>query len=125
MTTTSATPTGVRAWQVVRYGRPTEALELGTIAGARSMGIDDKVGSLKAGKRADLVMINTRALNMAVFTDPAHLVVECTMPENVDTVAVDGRILKQAGKLTAVNTAQVIADAETAFEGVRKRTNWR
>ena len=101
------------------------ALELGTIAGARSMGIDDKVGSLKAGKRADLVMINTRALNMAVFTDPAHLVVECTMPENVDTVVVDGRILKQAGKLIAVNTAQVIADAETAFEGVRKRTNWR
>jgi NADPH2:quinone reductase len=35
MTTTSATPTGVRAWQVVRYGRPTEALELGTIAPPR------------------------------------------------------------------------------------------
>jgi 5-methylthioadenosine/S-adenosylhomocysteine deaminase len=89
------------------------------------MGIDDKVGSLKAGKRADLVMINTRALNMAVFTDPAHLVLECTMPENVDTVVVDGRILKQAGKLTALNTAQVVAEAATAFEGVRKRTNWR
>ncbi|MGA7326191.1 MAG: amidohydrolase family protein [Rhodomicrobium sp.] len=74
-----------------------QALELGTIAGARSLGIDDKVGSLKAGKRADLVMINTRALNMAVFTDPAHLAVECTMPENIDTVVVDGRILKQSG----------------------------
>jgi 5-methylthioadenosine/S-adenosylhomocysteine deaminase len=40
-----------------------QVLELGTIAGARSLGIDHKVGSLKAGKRADLVMINTRALN--------------------------------------------------------------
>jgi 5-methylthioadenosine/S-adenosylhomocysteine deaminase len=62
---------------------------------------------------------------MAVFTDPAHLVVECTMPENIDTVVVDGRILKQSGKLAAVDTAQVIAGAATAFEGVRKRTNWR
>jgi glyoxylase-like metal-dependent hydrolase (beta-lactamase superfamily II) len=84
-----------------------------------------QVGSLKAGKRADLVVINTRALNMAVFTDPAHLVVECTMPENADTVVVDGRILKQVGKLTIVDPAQVIAGAETAFEGVRRRTNWR
>jgi cytosine/adenosine deaminase-related metal-dependent hydrolase len=102
-----------------------KALELGTIAGARSLGIDDKVGSLKAGKRADLVMINTRALNMAVFTDPAQLVVECTMPENIDTVLVDGRILKQSGKLTAIDPVQVIKGATTAFERVRKRTNWR
>lgn len=102
-----------------------KALELGTIAGARSLGIDDKVGSLKAGKRADLVMINTRALNMAVFTDPAQLVVECTTPENIDTVLVDGRILKQSGKLTAIDPVQVIKGAATAFERVRKRTNWR
>jgi 5-methylthioadenosine/S-adenosylhomocysteine deaminase len=101
------------------------ALELGTIRGARSMGIDGKVGSIKAGKRADLVMINTRALNMAVFTDPAHLVVECTMPENVDTVVVDGRVLKEGGKLAAVNVPQVVADAAAAFEAVRKRTAWR
>ena len=36
-------------------------LELATIEGARSMGIDDKIGSLKPGKRADLIMVSTRA----------------------------------------------------------------
>ena len=35
MTTTSGTPAGVRAWRVVRYGRPTEALELRTVAPPR------------------------------------------------------------------------------------------
>src|SRR6201746_1349824 len=88
-----------------------KALELGTIGGAQSMGIDDKVGSLKPGKRPDLIAINTNALNMAVVTDPAHLVLEATGPENVDTVVVDGRILKRGGKLAAVDTAKVIAEA--------------
>jgi cytosine/adenosine deaminase-related metal-dependent hydrolase len=102
-----------------------KALELGTIEGARSMGMDDKIGSLKPGKRADLIMINPNALNMAVVTDPAHLVLEATGPENVDTVVVDGRILKRSGKLTALNASEVIAGAKTALAGVRERTKWR
>jgi cytosine/adenosine deaminase-related metal-dependent hydrolase len=102
-----------------------KALELGTIGGAQSMGIDDKVGSLKPGKRADLIAIDTNALNMAVVTDPAHLVLEATGPENVDTVVVDGRILKRGGKLAAVDTPKVISEARAALTGVRERTKWR
>lgn len=102
-----------------------KTLELGTIEGARSMGIDDKVGSLTQGKRADLIMISPNALNMAVVTDPAHFVLEATTPENVDTVVVDGRILKRGGKLTAIDTAEVVAGARTALAGIRERTKWR
>lgn len=102
-----------------------KALELGTIGGARSMGIDRKVGSLVPGKRADLIAINTNALNMGVVTDPAHLVLEATGPDNVDTVVVDGRILKRGGKLTAINPGTVVAEARAALAGVRERTKWR
>jgi 5-methylthioadenosine/S-adenosylhomocysteine deaminase len=102
-----------------------KALELGTIGGARSMGIDNKVGSLTPGKRADLIAISPNALNMAVVSDPAHLVLEATGPENVDTVVVDGRILKRGGKLTALNTSEIIAGARAALAGVRERTKWR
>jgi 5-methylthioadenosine/S-adenosylhomocysteine deaminase len=101
------------------------ALELGTIAGARSLGIDDRVGSLKPGKRADVIMIATNQLNMGVFTDPAHMLIESTQPENADTVIVDGRILKRGGKLTSLSTDQVVTDAEASFEAVRKRANLR
>jgi 5-methylthioadenosine/S-adenosylhomocysteine deaminase len=102
-----------------------EALELGTIGSARSMGVDDKIGSLKPGKRADLIAINPNTLSMAVVTDPAHLVLEATGPENVDTVVVDGRILKRGGKLVALDIPKVIAEARAAFAGVRERTKWR
>jgi len=100
-------------------------LELGTIDGARSLGIDNRVGSLKPGKRADVIMVATNQLNMGVFTDPAHMLVESTQPENVDTVIVDGRVLKRGGKLTSIDTDQVLTDAAASLEAVRKRANWR
>ena len=78
------------------------------------MGIDDKVGSLKPGKRADLIMIDTRAANLGVFGDPAVMLVTAVQPANVDTVMVDGRILKRNGKLTAMNVALVAREASEA-----------
>jgi len=99
-------------------------LELGTIEGARSMGIADKVGSLKAGKRADLIMVSTRDVNLGVFTDPAHMLVTAAQPSNVDTVVIDGRILKRGGKLTALNVAQIVGEASAANAALRKRAEW-
>ena len=97
------------------------ALEIGTINGARSLGIDNLVGSLKPGKRADLVMVATNHLTMGLFTDPTHMLVESTEEADVDTVIVDGRILKRGGKLTALVPEQIIAGASGSLDGVRKR----
>jgi cytosine/adenosine deaminase-related metal-dependent hydrolase len=99
-------------------------LELATIEGARAMGIADKVGSIRVGKRADLIMVSTRDINMGVFGDPAHMLVTAAQPSNVDTVIVDGRILKRSGKLVHMNAAQVAADAEAANVALRKRAGW-
>jgi 5-methylthioadenosine/S-adenosylhomocysteine deaminase len=100
------------------------ALELATIEGARSMGLEDRVGSLRAGKRADLIMVDTRAVNLGVFSEPAHMLVEAAQPSNVDTVMVDGRILKRRGKLTTIDTAQLASEASVALAAVRKRAGW-
>ena len=99
-------------------------LELATLEGARSLGIDERVGSLKAGKRADLIMVNARHVNLAVFSEPAHMLVEAAQPANVDTVVVDGRILKRHGRLTAIDTQQMASEASAALTAVRKRAGW-
>jgi 5-methylthioadenosine/S-adenosylhomocysteine deaminase len=101
------------------------ALELGTIDAARVLGLDSQTGSLKVGKRADLIAVATDQLNMGLSTDAAHTLVECTQPANVETVVVDGRILKQAGKLTALQPAQIVREARTSLADIRKRANWR
>ena len=99
-------------------------LELATIEGARSMGIDDKVGSLKAGKRADLIMIDTRASISAFSAIRRTCWSRRRSRPNVDTVVVDGRILKRNGKLTAMNVGQIAKEAAEANAAVRKRANW-
>jgi len=97
------------------------ALQMGTIDGARALGIDGQVGSLKPGKRADLIMIQTNVITMGVFTDPTRAVVEAAEPSNVDTVMIDGRILKRGGKLTALAPEQIVADAVLTRDAVRRR----
>lgn len=99
-------------------------LELATIEGARSMGMEERIGSLAPGKRADLIMVNTRDVNLAVFSEPAHLLVEAAQPSNVDTVMVDGRVLKRGGRLTAIDTGQLASEASAALAAVRKRAGW-
>jgi len=97
------------------------ALEIGTIHGARALGIDDKVGSLTPGKRADLILIQTNVINMGVFTDAAHMVVEAVEPSNVDLVMIDGHILKRDGKFTGLIPEQIIDDAVATRERVGRR----
>jgi 5-methylthioadenosine/S-adenosylhomocysteine deaminase len=99
-------------------------LELATIGGARSMGLDEEIGSLTPGKRADLIMVNTRALNLGVFSEPAHMLVEAAQPANVDTVVVDGKILKRGGELVNVVATEVIDAAGAAYAAVHKRSGW-
>jgi cytosine/adenosine deaminase-related metal-dependent hydrolase len=99
-------------------------LELATIEGARSMGIDDKVGSIKVGKRADIIMVSTRDFNLGVFGDPAHMLVTAAQPANVDTVIIDGRVLKRYGKLVHRNAANIASEAAAANLALRKRANW-
>jgi cytosine/adenosine deaminase-related metal-dependent hydrolase len=89
------------------------------------MGMDARIGSLAPGKRADLIMVNTRDINLAVPGDPAHMLVEAVQPANVDTVMVDGRILKRGGKLMAIDTARVASEASDALAALRKRAGWQ
>jgi 5-methylthioadenosine/S-adenosylhomocysteine deaminase len=71
-----------------------------------------------------VIMISTQHVNMGVFTDPAHLIIESAQAENVDTVLVDGRLLKRGGRLTGLSIDRILGDAESSLEAMRKRANW-
>lgn len=100
---------------------PRRALELNTIAGARALGLGDVTGSLTPGKRADLVLIGADALNLAPVADPARAVVHSAQPSNIDTVVVDGRVLKRDGRLTVVDTNEVVAEATDRLAALCRR----
>lgn len=96
-------------------------LEMATIDGARDLGIEDRVGSLTPGKRADLILVRTTDLNMAPFTDPVRMIVQSAQPYNVDTVLVDGRILKRRGELTGIDVERVTREASLTIEKVKSK----
>src|SRR5207237_167151 len=80
-------------------------------AGARlAAGLEDVTGSLTPGKRADLVLLDATALNMAPVHDPVAAVTLSADVSNVDTVIVDGVVRKRGGKL--------LADVTAAWAGV-------
>jgi cytosine/adenosine deaminase-related metal-dependent hydrolase len=97
---------------------------MATINGAWDLGIDDKVGSLTPGKRADLILIRKTDLNMAPVGDPVMAIVRSAQPHNVDTVVVDGRILKRNGKLTGLDADEVATQAMESLAGLKQRANW-
>jgi cytosine/adenosine deaminase-related metal-dependent hydrolase len=80
-----------------------EALEWGTIHGARAAGLEHRIGSLSPGKEADIVLIRTDHINLAGWNgkDPVANVVLQAHPGNVDTVLVAGRLVKRSGRLLA------------------------
>lgn len=80
--------------------RSREALEWATINGARAFKLDDRIGTLTPGKRADIVMLRADDLNMAPVWDPVYSIVEIAGAGNVDTVIIDGVVRKKDGKLT-------------------------
>ncbi len=63
-------------------------------------------------------------MNLGVFSEPAHLLVEAAQPANVDTVIVDGRILKRGGALVGLDVGAILDAAAAALAAVRRRAGW-
>jgi cytosine/adenosine deaminase-related metal-dependent hydrolase len=78
-----------------------QVLEMATIGGARVAGVDDRTGSLTPGKKADVVIIDGSAVNVAPIIDPVGAVVCAADVSNVRTVLVDGNIVKDDFRLKA------------------------
>ena len=99
----------------------TQCLEMGTINGAKAMGIANKTGSLEPGKRADIIMLRASDINMMPFHDGHSAVLHSANTSNVDTVIVDGRVLKFGGKILSVNVDDVRREAMESFYLLRER----
>ena len=82
-----------------------EALQWVTVEGARMLGQLDRIGTLAAGKQADLVVIRASDLNMQPVHDPVSSVVFQTSLANIDSVMVAGQWKKRHGQLLGVELA--------------------
>jgi len=70
------------------------------------------VGSLEPGKKADLQLIDLKSPNITPTADITSSLVLYGSTVNVDTVMVDGRVVKEKGRMTAVDQGEVLGKAQ-------------
>ena len=103
--------------------RVEEVFNLGTVGGARAVGMEGLVGRLGVGMRADLVVWEGLSSGMVgcLEEDPVAGIVLHSSVRDVDTVIVDGIIRKRDGKLVPVTTGGKWGDGKKESE----RMEWR
>jgi cytosine/adenosine deaminase-related metal-dependent hydrolase len=100
-----------------------DVLEFATIEGARAIGMDGKIGSLTPGKRADVILIRTDNFGMTPMNNPIGAIVYNAHPGLVDTVLVDGEIVKRDGTLVDVDVARVRRLAVASRDDILRRAD--
>jgi 5-methylthioadenosine/S-adenosylhomocysteine deaminase len=102
------------AWRVLR---------MATIDGARALGWSDEIGSLRVGKRADVLLVDLqRPTLMPVHTRPmrnlAPNLVYAARGDEVDTVVIDGAIVVEHGTPTTIDDRAILAEAQRLAEPI-------
>ncbi len=95
-----------------------EALSWVTLEGAKMLGQAHRIGSLAAGKQADLVLIRATDLNMQPVHDPVSSVVFQASLANIDSVMVAGQWKKRSGKLLGIDLAPRLAQLQASGQKI-------
>jgi cytosine/adenosine deaminase-related metal-dependent hydrolase len=82
---------------------PGKLIEMITIDAAKALGWDDEIGSLEAGKKADVAIVNLRQPHLTPNIMVAHRLVYEAVGNDVETVIVDGKILMEERKVLSID----------------------
>lgn len=103
-----------------------QALRMATMDGAGAMGLSDEIGSIEAGKRADLMVLNVATLHSTPKpSDLTSAIVYSCQPDDVQTVLIDGRVVMQDRKLLTMDEPQIKEDANTQARDLLSRAGLR
>jgi 5-methylthioadenosine/S-adenosylhomocysteine deaminase len=83
-------------------------LRMATIQGARALGLDESIGSLEKGKKADLIIIDTHKPHLTPMYNPVSHLVYAAMGSDVRTSIINGAIVMEEGHLKTINQKSVL-----------------
>ncbi len=96
-------------------------LRLATIDSARALGLDESIGSLEVGKKADLQLINMRSFGLTPTNDAVATLVYHAHTRDVDCVMVDGRMLVRDGSILGIAEDDLLTAAGQASQHAWQR----
>ena len=102
---------------------PLQLLEMATIEGARALSMEDEIGSLELGKRADILLVNMRQPHLWPPVEPVQRLARYANGADVDTTIVGGRVLMRGRRLVGHDEGAILDRAEKAFRLAMKRAD--
>lgn len=97
-------------------------LEMATIRGAEALGMEEKVGSIEAGKRADLVFFNRDHPEWRPLLNVTHNLVYSVSDRSIESVMVSGRIVLDHGRIAGIDEQEVYARVEDLSRKLLQRS---
>ena len=94
--------------------RPIEVLEMATAGGARACGLDHLIGTIEAGKRADLAVVDLSGPHLAAMHDLYSHLVHCVRASDVRDTIVDGRVVMRRRAVRTLDEHSVVEEARTS-----------
>lgn len=96
-------------------------LEMATINGAITLGLQDKIGSLEVGKKADIVMVDMKKPHLAPLHNVISHLVYSAVGGDVDTVVVDGKVLMRERRVLTLDEVKVLEETQKAADDLLAR----
>lgn len=100
---------------------PKEMIKIATINGAKSVGLENKIGSIEVGKYADLVLWHNDTPSMCVAQDELANLVVASTGKDVNKVWVGGKLSVENGKLITTDTADIINKCKVIKEEIKDK----
>jgi 5-methylthioadenosine/S-adenosylhomocysteine deaminase len=94
-------------------------LRMATIQGARALGLDESIGSLEKGKKADLIIIDTHKPHLTPMYNPVSHLVYAAMGSDVRTSIINGVIVMEDGHLNTINLKSVLNNVTRIANEIR------
>jgi 5-methylthioadenosine/S-adenosylhomocysteine deaminase len=103
----------------------SRVLRMATLDGARALGLEDEIGSIEAGKRADVAVLDLQRLHTTPRPEVVSTIVYAAEARDVRDVLIDGRFVLRGGELTTLDERDVIAEASRQYELLAARSGIR
>jgi 5-methylthioadenosine/S-adenosylhomocysteine deaminase len=103
----------------------SRVLRMATLDGARALGLEDEIGSIEAGKRADVTVLDLQRLHTTPRPEVVSTIVYAAEARDVRDVLIDGRFVLKGGELTTLDERDVIAEASRQYELLTARSGIR
>src|SRR5919112_364844 len=111
-----------KVWRGADVLTAARVLRMATRDGARALGLEEEIGSVEEGKRADLVVVDLERLHTTPRPDVVSTLVYAAEAADVRDVLIDGRVVLRDGQLTTLDEREVIAEARSQYELLKSRS---